>query len=413
MGWVLEAGYGFVYENNRVRNVQTGGPYIDTFSDKENIVRGNVYTNVQSGPQYLLGGDSKRNLIGVTRSGSTATAEMSSQHQYSVGNTVTIADFSDSAYNITTTITAIPSLYKFSYTVAGTPPTPLSGGTVRTIWRHHRVVIENNDITLIRTSDYTNAAWGVGITLKPNSDNPQAGEYLVKEAVIRGNRIRLMDGDMDPSLNKALAGIFVGDTERLICEDNIIQLPISIGPGFGVDFPLSNPKAHIYLWNVGQVHSRNNRRPEDNTLILPVISYGETPGFAITSITRSGTTATVTLASPSLLLYPGTYVTIFGVPPENPDYIFYNGLFRIATVISTTQFTYTMWGTPQADASGTLACRIHKFLGDMEYELALARQAPVSNGIIPAEFSAYVSDRFELSAGVTIEIGTEAILEIG
>lgn len=70
--------------------------------------------------------------------------------------------------------------------------------------------------------------------------------------------------------------------------------------------------------------------------------------FQINSITRSGTTATATIASTGTL-FTGMSVTISGASDA-----LYNGTFTI-TVASSTTFTYTMGGTPAASpAVGTL-----------------------------------------------------------
>lgn len=82
--------------------------------------------------------------------------------------------------------------------------------------------------------------------------------------------------------------------------------------------------------------------------------FGWAGKFTPTSITRSGTTATVTcpnrfgLASNHGFNSTDHYVKIEGATDN-----LYNGIFRVTGVTATT-FTYTMAGTPAADASGTL-----------------------------------------------------------
>lgn len=74
--------------------------------------------------------------------------------------------------------------------------------------------------------------------------------------------------------------------------------------------------------------------------------YSVTGTVAITSITRSGSTATVTVASTAALVN-GQDVWITGA--TQPEY---NGRFTIAVVDGTT-FTYTVTGTPATPATGT------------------------------------------------------------
>jgi hypothetical protein len=69
---------------------------------------------------------------------------------------------------------------------------------------------------------------------------------------------------------------------------------------------------------------------------------------SVTSITRSGTTATVTLASANATLVTGDWVTISGAVETD-----YNGSFQI-TVSSSTVFTYTVANSPTTPATGTI-----------------------------------------------------------
>ena len=96
--------------------------------------------------------------------------------------------------------------------------------------------------------------------------------------------------------------------------------------------------------------------------LLPVLNqclvdgYGWS-GMSITSLTRSGATATATVsAANGLKLKSGQILTISGVTgPGGGDAALYNGTFEI-TVTSTTTFTYVMTGTPSGTATGTIVC---------------------------------------------------------
>lgn len=72
---------------------------------------------------------------------------------------------------------------------------------------------------------------------------------------------------------------------------------------------------------------------------------------SVTSITRSSTTATYTLASSNATLVTGNYLTITGA--TGGDASLYNGTYMI-TVLTGTTGTYTMTGTPGGSATGTL-----------------------------------------------------------
>lgn len=68
---------------------------------------------------------------------------------------------------------------------------------------------------------------------------------------------------------------------------------------------------------------------------------------AISGITRSSTTATATTASAHGLI-AGDYVTISGATETE-----YNGTFAVASVPTSTTFTYTVTGTPDTPATGS------------------------------------------------------------
>lgn len=62
----------------------------------------------------------------ITRSGTTATVTMVSEHNLATGISVTISGAAQSEYNITATIT-VTGTTTFTYTVAGAPATPATG----------------------------------------------------------------------------------------------------------------------------------------------------------------------------------------------------------------------------------------------------------------------------------------------
>lgn len=72
---------------------------------------------------------------------------------------------------------------------------------------------------------------------------------------------------------------------------------------------------------------------------------------SVSSITRSGSTATVTTAT-AHGFQTGQYVTIAGATQTE-----YNGLFAV-TVTSTTVFTYTVSGSPATPATGTITAAV-------------------------------------------------------
>jgi hypothetical protein len=93
------------------------------------------------------------------------------------------------------------------------------------------------------------------------------------------------------------------------------------------------------------------------TPVMGIIWIGtnDLPGHSdsnqtISALTSSGTTATATITS-NAGLYVGSWVTVSGANQSN-----YNGTFQIASLVSTTGFTYVMTGTAVSPATGTLSC---------------------------------------------------------
>jgi hypothetical protein len=78
------------------------------------------------------------------------------------------------------------------------------------------------------------------------------------------------------------------------------------------------------------------------------------PAVSVSSITRSGTTATATVADSGPLAV-GQVVLIEGATGADGD--FYNGVHTVLAKPLSTTFTYTMHGTPSGSASGTLTYR--------------------------------------------------------
>lgn len=130
-------------------------------------------------------------------------------------------------------------------------------------YRIERLRVENNEIYLMVTVGQTPANAGVhGLLFIDFSNAAVPANYQFYEALIRGNRISHVDNDMQAT-NIVGVGIGVTHAENLILEDNVIRIPNALSTGTGV------AKASIYLNKIGRLQARNNRRPEDNSIILP------------------------------------------------------------------------------------------------------------------------------------------------
>ncbi len=117
--------------------------------------------------------------------------------------------------------------------------------------------------------------------------------------------------------------------------------------------------------------------PSGHLLSLGCSEYNETSatGFTISSITSSGTTATVTIAA-NHGLATNDYVYLSGQTPTA-----YSGTYQI-TVTSTTTFTYTLLSTTTSPASATGSYKSISYSGGV-FDPMLIRWADVNADIGP------------------------------
>ena len=117
--------------------------------------------------------------------------------------------------------------------------------------------------------------------------------------------------------------------------------------------------------------------PSGHLLSLGCSEYNETSatGFTISSITSSGTTATVTIAA-NHGLATNDYVYLSGQTPTA-----YSGTYQI-TVTSTTTFTYTLSSTTTSPASATGSYKTISYSGGV-FDPMLIRWADVNADIGP------------------------------
>lgn len=140
------------------------------------------------------------------------------------------------------------------FSLGGT--SPFSGN----LFTFDKLVIENNDIALRQTAGASSVS---GISLvHPNGD--AFASEIYSDVLIRGNRIHLVDNNMDTA-NHAGQGITVLNGGQVQIEDNVIQLPHSTA----AEAATGSMKNSIILKRIARLQARNNRRPEDNSIILP------------------------------------------------------------------------------------------------------------------------------------------------
>jgi len=247
---------------------------------------------------FTLGGQLSIALL--TRSGSTATALLANtpNPELTDGDEIEIQGADQSEYN-GSTLTKI-SANQFSFTVAGTPATPATG----TITCSQPLGVDQGGV-------FASCRF---------SDVETNNEYI---AIAQEDKVTLVDPD---DVNNPIDIEYANDTSTDITEDftneddgDILQ----VGNGLLINRGTTK-KALEWDGNIFNTGAVN-----------------------IDSITRSGTTATVTTEEPHQYL-TNDKVTISGANESD-----YNGDF-IITVTTDTTFTYAVSGSPSTPATGTI-----------------------------------------------------------
>jgi uncharacterized phage protein gp47/JayE len=241
-------------------------------------------------------------ISSLSRSGSTVTATTASNHQFASTQDVTISGAVETGYNGVQQIT-VTGLNTFTYTISTTPTTPATG-------------------TILAAADLASVSVrSVGYGEDQNLDN---GTQLTFSSPVSG---------VDDTAIVQYATV-AGGTDLESDEDLRIRI---------IDV-YQNPISHF---NESDITSKAKALAG----VTRVFIYGAGDSFgdsaAITSITRSGSIATVTTTA-AHGLENCMAVTISGA-----DQADYNITARVL-VLSTTTFCYVVSNTPTTPATGTI-----------------------------------------------------------
>ena len=235
-GISIDGGTAAVMEGNRIFNTRIGGPYHDTYSSKDLVVRNNYYRAVVTGPYQNMGGVSTlKPGVSLTHVGLTATFTTQQPHGLVAGQAVRVVGATinggapppTDSYNGFYMIDSVPSLSSFTYTMLVDPganadgPPNFPAPTFGAVWQEGRLIIENNLIELIGTV----TTFGPPVGIEHFLSGPGIGsQYAMRQGVIRGNIIRHVDNVSDPSKTPLPLGIRVVSYQNVIIEDNVIDL---------------------------------------------------------------------------------------------------------------------------------------------------------------------------------------------
>jgi hypothetical protein len=218
MGWCK----GGIVQGNHVYNSTIAGPYQDNASSRDLVVRGNYYKNVLRGPYWKRGEwTAITALQSLTRNGSvalaTTSADPDNSHNLQAGERLKMdaSDSSPSQFKGIFVIKDVPASNQFRYQMASDPQQDASDAKMQKVLGINRVIVEDNLIELATSSTF--AAIQVD-DVNPGSQTP---DYVHGDVIIRGNKIRFINGLLDPTYLGY--GIEVNGAKTLTVRDNIVE----------------------------------------------------------------------------------------------------------------------------------------------------------------------------------------------
>lgn len=279
--------------------LSTAIPLASEFTSAEGFVyQSQIATTVENVNQ---------DIVSITRSGTTARATTDGDHSLASGINVTVSGADQAEYN-GTFAAVVTARDKFTYEIVGAPVTPATG-TIE-----YDAVFAIVDLIAQDVGQQTNLASGAVLTATPAITDINSTGTAQFDGLSGGADIET-DAELFARVllsRSIIEGVFTPDQIRLA--------------GLSV---AGNTRIFV---------------------VRPELSVSQTSIAAIQSvstITRSGSTATVTTAGNHQLVTDQP-ATIIGA-----DQAEYNGSFFI-TVTGDTTFTYEVTGTPATPATGTI-----------------------------------------------------------
>ena len=302
----------------------------------------------------------------ITRSSGTATATTSSAHALTTGDKVYMAGADQTEYNGVVTVTVTGST-TFTYSVSGSPATPATG-TLRCRRPLTKFVYDDagNTKYFPATTDFED------LPLSKIGTGPERSVYTS----VTPTSITSSGGVATVTTNSAfVSSLTVGDTIEVSgasqSEYNgtftVASKPTSTTFTYAISgSPASPATGTITVKRHGQVTRSGStvtiRLPghglkTGDTLTISGATQSEYNGaftvtdaaqnISVSSITRAGSTATVETSS-AHGLSAADVVSVSGcTQPE------YNTVAKVATVPTSTTFTYAVSGTPATPATGS------------------------------------------------------------
>ncbi len=331
----------------------------------------------------LLSSQSAIAVASLTRSGTTATATTAAAHGFAVGTQITISGATQSEYNGAQTVASVPSATQFTYSVQESPPTPatgtysvsIPGSTPKSVAQ-----ITRSGTTATATVVGHGFVTGNSVTISGSNQAAYNNNFVVTKINNDTFTFTMVESPTSPAGSGSAT---VGGVTKVIAAINDAPSPGVVRATGSTTVTVTTTTNHgfassgtvtlsgimdasgglISQYNIGPVAYTKTGNKTFTFTIAATSPISPATGTmfaeldtskAITSLTRSGTTATATTTTAHGYTL-GTVVSIGGTTAANEDA--YVGSKTILSVPSTTTFTYAVVVTPVSPATGTITVR--------------------------------------------------------
>lgn len=339
----------------------------------------NVFATTNSAiTDSLLNSSPSVSVSSVTRSGTTATVTTSSAHGFVTGDSALISGATQSEYNGRKDLINVGSTTTFSFSVPEYPPSPANGTYSASVPSLQQAVssITRSGATATVTLSNHGYATGQSITISGSTQSQYNGTFAITNTGANSFTFTITEGPVSPAGSGTAT---VGSTSRSIEAYNANPTPGIQRSTGSTTVTVTTTANHGFLtgnlvtisgvrdstgnlvseYNIGPVTlTKTGNKSFTYTISATtptspasgtIYADGATSAKTITSLTRSGTTATATSTAHGFV--NGATVSIGGTQGTNESG--YVGSFVISGVTSNT-FNYTVTTTPATPATGTI-----------------------------------------------------------
>lgn len=332
--------------------------------------------------ESLLNSQSALSVGSITRAGTVATASTASAHGFAAGDQVTIAGANQPEYNGIQFVTGVPSATQFTYAVPDAPPSPATGSYAASIPGFTpKAATSITRIGSTATAVVTAHGFSTGNTVTISGANQfeYNNNFVITKVDNNTFRFTVVETPISPAgsgtatvggVTKSIEAVNANPSPGVVRATGSTTVTVTTTTNHGFasagQVTLSGIRDGagnlVVQYNVGPVAYTKTGNKSFTFTIASTSPASPATGsmFAqidtsktISSLTRSGTTATATTVVAHGFTN-GTTVSIGGTAGTNEGA--YTGDHAIAGVTTNT-FTYQVTVTPVSPATGTITVR--------------------------------------------------------